>query len=523
MRLKAKTALFFMGALLALPLGCAEQGAAETDGAPSGSVNISQGGAQDFAEFRSIVEAGGVPSPEVLDPVGFFAEHALDMPPADCGKDICVHPFLAVAPKFNGDNWTMAYVTMNTPVDPNELPHAPMHLVIAVEAGMFDGTVYSPVTSAVTSMLANLGPDDRVSVVSYGDHPTSLVQDVAPTDPDLPAQVESALEQIGVGTTDLYGGIAKADEALTLADEAGFVGQHRVLLLTGGHATAGITDPAHILSLAEDIVRKGTAFSVIGAGELFDAALPSALGSMGAGTYAYAQSMTDLATLLVDEGETALYPLATDLTVKITPAEGYSVGRIYGVHRATATKEGVNLSLPAVFIGQRKGSADVGGSRRGGGGALFVELHGDAQSGVGANAPAFQVTADWTAVNGIDKQNLVAPMNNTLPPGQNPPDMWWTISDDGDGKAFMMLNMYLALRATVDFYQAGDCARSLGVVDMMQQSVGGWLGKYQDTDITDDNNVLLALRKNVENACAKQTSAVTPVEPTSFDGGCCLF
>jgi len=28
------------------------------------------------AEFRALVEAGGVPSPEVLDPVGFFAEHA---------------------------------------------------------------------------------------------------------------------------------------------------------------------------------------------------------------------------------------------------------------------------------------------------------------------------------------------------------------------------------------------------------------------------------------------------------------
>ncbi|MFO0591142.1 MAG: hypothetical protein U0441_26590 [Polyangiaceae bacterium] len=522
MRLNRTTSLFLLGALLALPVGCSTEGATETE-TPGGSANITQGGAQDFAEFRSIVEAGGVPSPDVLDPVGFFAEHALDMPAADCGKDICVHPFLAVAPKFNEDNWTMAYVTMNTPVDPKDLPHKPMHLVIAVEAGMFDGTVYSPVTSAVTSMLANLGPDDRVSVLSFGDHTKSLVEDVGPSDPDLPAMVESALEEIGDGTTDLYGGIATADEMLTLGDEAGFVGQHRVLLLTGGHATSGITDPEHILSLAEDIVKKGTAFSVIGAGEKFDATLPSALGSMGAGTYAYAQSMTDLASLLIDEGETALYPLATDLTLEITPAKGYSVGRIYGVHRAAASADGVTLSLPAVFIGQRKGASDVGGSRRGGGGALFVELRGDANSGVGANAPAFQVTADWTSANGGIPQNLVAPMNNTLPPGQNPPDMWWTISDGGDGKPFMMLNMYLALRATVDFYQAGDCARSLGVVDMMQQSVGGWLGKYQDTDITDDNNVLLSLRKNVENACAAQASAVTPVEPTSFDGGCCLF
>ncbi len=54
--------------------------------------------------------------------------------------------------------------------------------------------------------------------------------------------------------------------------------------------------------------------------------------------------------------------------------------------------------------------------------------------------------------------------------------------------------MYLALRGALDFYQAGDCRRSLGVIEMMKAPIGAWLGKYPDTDIQDDNNLMLTLR-----------------------------
>ncbi len=511
--------------------GCSS-GEAISDATPGGSVNISQGGAQDFAQFRALVASGQVPSPDTLDSVGFFAEHALDMPDANCGKDVCVHPYLAVAPRFNGGNWTMAYVTMNTSVDPADLPHPPVHLVIAVERSPFTGLGLSSISSGVVQLLSGLQPEDRVSVVSFAEHAERKALALAPSSADLPGIVDEAGMPGAAPDTQpvgLYEGIAAAEDALEDADAGGFQGQHRVLLLTSGHATAGITDPAHILSLGEGIAAQGTAFSVIGLGGSFEQAIPSALGSMGAGTYAYALTPGDLGTILGTEGQTSLFPLATNFTLDILPAKGYSVGRVYGVHRAVRADDGVTLSMPALFIGQRAGSADVGGSRRGGGGGLFVELKADsAAATLGPDAPAFDVSADWKQASGGAPQSVQASMINSLPPGENPPDMWWTISDsegnkDSNGKPFMMLNMYLAFRGVVDFYQAGDCARALGVIDMMQTSVSGWLGKYQDTDITDDNNLMLTLRDNVAQACEAQASAVTPIEPTGFGGGCCLF
>jgi len=517
--------------LCAIAAGCSSSEELDGSNTPGGSVNVSQGGAQDIAQFRALIQQGKVPSPDTLDPVGFFAEHAIDLPDADCGKDVCVHPFLAVAPRFNGGNWTMAFVGMNTAVDPSKLERPPVHLAIAVETSSFAHVNALPLTTGIASLAAGLHPEDRVSVVSFDATARRHVLLAEPGSQELLDASDHASQQAldvvnsGAQKAALYDGIAAAEKAFEDGDAAGFQGAHRVLLITSGHANEGITDPDHILALGEALVKQGTAFGVVGVGELFDAKIPAKLGSMGAGTYVYALNATDFSQLLHDEGRTNLYPLASDFVLNVLPAKGYSVGRIYGTKRATASAAGASLSMPALFIGQREGAADVGGGRRGGGGGLFIELLLDkaAAEGVSTDAPAFQVTADWKKTDGGALQNLDSTMLNGLPPGVNPDGMWWNISDGGSGKPYMMLNIYLALRGVLDFYQAGDCDRALGLVDMMGTPVSAWLGQYPDTDITDDNNLMLMLRNNVETACALASTPVEPTEPMDFNGGCCFL
>ncbi|WP_437875805.1 hypothetical protein [Sorangium sp. So ce513] len=510
--------------LCAAAVGCgAEDSSVVGGGVPTGSVNVAQGGAQDISQFRAIVKAGKVPTLDTLDPVGFFAEHAIDLPDADCGKDVCIHPFLAVAPRFNGGNWTMAFVAMNTAVDPSTLVRPPVHLAIAVESSSFAGIDENALDAGMAGLLAGLRPEDRVSVIRYGERVERRAFLAPPDSAELTSLIVD--ERLGGGDGELVGlyeGIAAAEKALEEGDAAGFEGARRLLLLTSGHATSGITDPRHILGLGEALVENGTAFGVIGVGERFLVKIPSALGSMGAGTYAYALSARDLRDLLKEEGKTTLFPLATDFSLEVTPSAGYRVGRIYGTKRATANAAGTSLEMPALFIGQRDGATDVGGSRRGGGGGLFVELLADASLGddIGPNEAAFQVKAGWTSAKDGAAQRVDATLLNALPPGQNPDSMWWNISDGGSGKPYMMLNMYLALRGALDFYQAGDCQRSLGVIDMMKPSVGAWLGEYQDTDIQDDNNLMLTLRQNIEKACRESQSSTEPIPPGDFDGGC---
>ncbi|WP_437957287.1 hypothetical protein WME76_39145 [Sorangium sp. So ce119] len=521
--MSSKRKLVSLG-LCAAAAGCSTQSSGG-DGSfvPTGSVNVAQGGAQDISQFRAIVNAGEVPSLDTLDPVGFFAEHAIDLPDADCGKDVCIHPFLAVAPRFNGGNWTMAFVAMNTGVDPSTLVRPPVHLAIAVESSSFAAIDEAALDAGMRGLLASLRPEDRVSVIRYGDKAERRAFLAAPGSAELTSLI--ADERLGGGAGELvalYEGIAAAERAFEEGDAAGFEGAHRVLLLTSGHATSGITDPDHILGLGEGLVENGTAFGVIGVGQRFLVRIPSALGSMGAGTYAYALSAGDLGGLLSEEGKTTLFPLATEFSLEVTPSAGYKVGRIYGTKRATADTTGADLEMPALFIGQRDGATDVGGSRRGGGGGLFVELLADPSlaDDIGPDEAAFQVKAGWTSAKDGAAQKVDTTLLNALPPGQNPDSMWWNISDGGSGKPYMMLNMYLALRGALDFYQAGDCQRSLGVIEMMRPSVGAWLGRYSDTDIQDDNNLMLTLRQNIENACRESQSSTEPTPPFDFDGGC---
>ena len=497
---------------LLLPTGC---GAEDSEGAPSksGSLNVSQGGAQDFAQFRSIVESGGVPSPDVLDEVGFFAEHAMDLPPAACGHDLCVHPMLAVAPRFDDGTWTMSFFAMNTSVDPDTLERPLLHLVVAIEQSSSVVGWSSYIATGLSKLAEGLQAEDRISLVSFGTTSETVLSGVAPD----AAALSSGISTITTTSwTSPYEGLVGAQRAID--DIEAFDGAHRILMITTGRADGGITDLDLIVGLGEAIAKQGVALGVVGVGQDYEATIPVALGSLGAGTYSYAPTYADLEEVLRIEGETTLFPLATDFSLTLTPSEGYKIGRIYGVKRAYGDADKAVLQLPALFIGQRKGSHDVGGGRRGGGGGLFIELLTDEGAlSIGPQKPALHVSASWTEAAG--DVNVSEALVNSLAPGQKPAAMWPTFSQPDYGKAFMMLNMYLAFRSSVSFYDAGDCNRAIGVIDMMGPSVDGWQAEYDDPDIADDYKLMLMLRNNLMNKCV----SAKPIKPVSAPLGCMML
>jgi Ca-activated chloride channel family protein len=517
--MKRSIALFMcLTAVAGISAGCASDSTpSSTAPGNTGSLNVAQAGAQDFALFRSIIEKGEVPAPDTLDPVGFFAEHAMDLPPAECGQDICIHPMLAVAPRFDKSNWTMAFVAMNTPLDPASLDRPPLHLVVAIEQSPWLTQNVLSLKKGVASIAQNLRPEDRISLVFMGQ---TSVTPVLAIESDT-AVLDAAIDQwMGFAPgIDLYDGLAEASFAL---DSAADLEAKRIVLVTSGRADAGITDPDRIVELGEAIAKENVALGVVGFGDDYKAQIPAALGSLGAGSYSFAADGQNLTEVLTLEGETTLFPLATNFKLTVKPSAGYQVGRIYGVKRARLASGAATLQMPALFIGQREGSHDVGGGRRGGGGGLFVELRADPLSagGIGPNAPAFEISAQWTKSDGTPDSTSRSVVND-LRPGENPPGMWPQFSDPDRGKPFMMLNMYLALRASVEFYSGGDCARAIGVVDMMAPSVEGWQGKYADPDIDDDYQLMLMLRQNLTNKCQSEE----PVEPVNMseDFASCFF
>ena len=175
------------------------------------------------------------------------------------------------------------------------------------------------------------------------------------------------------------------------------------------------------------------------------------------------------------------------------------------------------LRSPALFLGTRSSAGDAGEGRRGGGGGLFVELvvDADAASGIPAEEPAFRLETSYTDVDAGAKVSFETAVSNSLPPGQRPAENWPEFSAPEYGKAFMMLNMYLALKAMVDLYSTGDCGSALGVSYIMEPGVEEWDARFEDPDIAADGATMLLLRQNISDQCR-----ATPVPPTNYEAGC---
>jgi Ca-activated chloride channel family protein len=491
-----------------LALSCAGQGDA-VDSRPPGSSGVTQGGAQDIGHFRQLVDDGSVPAPDVLDEVGFFAEHALDQPPADCGSVVCAHPMLAVAPRFGEGTWTMAFVSLNTPVDPEARPREPLHVVLTVERS---AAVNAVVTGgALDSLVQGLVPGDRVSVVSFGGGAQILLQGADVSDVSDIGTLLGPLPP--PADVDLYAGIATAWEAAVQQPDMAA----RVVLLTSGAASGGSQDAGRIEELAGAIAREGTSFSVIGMGATYDEELPARIADLGVGTYSFAETRADLQQILAQEGLLRLLPLATDVELRVTPEDGYDIGRVYGVKRA-GVEEGVAvIRMPALFIGARTGAMDVGMGRRGGGGGLFVELMGDASRGasIGPGRGAFRIEGSYTDVDSGEIVTFSQQVSNELSPGERPAVNWPSFSMPDYGKAFMMLNMYLALRTSLTLHAGGDCGSALGVGILMDPTIAEWQKRFDDPDIEADAALLRELLANVDDECR-----AFPVPPTNVDSGC---
>jgi Ca-activated chloride channel family protein len=517
-----RTLLALCAAASVAATGCANSGDATTEGRNGRSLGVGQGGAQDIGYFRSIVSAGGVPRPDTLDPVGFFAEHAVDLPPADCGEVVCVHSSLAIAQRFDGANWTMGFVGLNTSVDPASLPRPPVHLVLAIDTSAATSTLRTNLMESVRTMLATLRPEDRVSIVRVGAVADRMIGPVGPADRAL-ATILTSLTTFNDDGVALYDGLAVAGEAALERPSTDALSH--VTLLSSGAASRGITSTDRIVALAEQLAAEGVSISVVGGGAQFDDRIPLAIGEIGSGAYYFAESSEDLSDILDLEGRTHLVPIATDFVLRVTPAPGYHIGRVYGARRMTASDTEARLESPVLLVGQREGATDVDRGRRGGGGGLFIELYGDATSSLGGDQNAFTVEVTYTNALSGEPVSSTVERRNTLPPGINPPTQMAQLTDPVPtrAKAFMMLNMFLALRAATQLYDEEDCARSLGVIDMMSGSVELWQGtEFADPDIAADWELMLDLRDNIRTQCEATFGSVTPVEPRSFPGGCMM-
>ncbi len=463
-------------------LGCAGdvgESAADGDGG-----NVGFGGAQDIGQFRDIIERGERPAPETFDAGGFFAEHFVELPPPSCGKTLCVHPMVA-----RGRDWftraprTTLQLALTTPVDAATLPRLPLDLVIVVDrsGSMIEDGRLVKVKQGLNLLVDRLRPTDRLAIVSF--------HDIGKVDVSLTADrtlLRAAVNALAPGGgTNLYDGLERG--LLLAQSQASTERQRRVLLLSDGLATVGNTDTNAIVSRAVSFVRQGLGVSTIGVGHSFDPTLMRTLAERGAGNFYFLEDAAAVDEVFTQELQTSMTPIALDLKLVVTAPSGVRITGASGRRDFTHTAQRGELQLPAAFAVTREGAPGEG--RRGGGGAIFVDL-----SDTGLELPELaSVELTYRLPGGLEEiqttsvKPLGAPDDSSDIPA---------VSHQAMIKHAAMYEIYRGLRDTLERAEKQSHC-TLPTLRQLDAVASAWNLAFDDEDIAGDLELAAQLAANL--------------------------
>lgn len=475
-----------------------------------GATGVSQGGAQDFGLFRQILEAGEIPAPGVIDPLGFFAEHKLDYPVADCGEDLCLHGLLGIQGNMiSGSACTVVQIGLNSPIRLADLERPPMDLVLAIDtSGSMRGEPIDFVRRGLLRMIDGLEPGDRVAIVGYADQAYTLLPEAAGEDAQA---IEDAINLLQArGSTNIYDGLYTAFD---IAAEWQTVGrQSRVVLLSDGVATAGLESGERMKALAQAYARQGIGITTIGVGVEFDVDVMRALSEVGAGNFYFLENPAAVEEVFAEEIATFLVPVALDVEIAMGVGGGYRVGQAYGTNGWTGGLTGGRIEIPSLFLAGRQSAADpIEGGRRGGGGGILIELLPlNDQAGVEDPTSVGHLSMTWTDPTTNERLEQVVRINSPEAPGVIPAGGFFT--DATVEKGFVMLNVLVGFQMAAELAYDADFGSAIGVLQALKPEVEAWLAEVEgDPDIEDDLRYLDLFVANLQRRGIEINGSEPPV------------
>jgi Ca-activated chloride channel family protein len=435
----------------------------DTDSAPNGgALGVGQGGSQDFGQFKQILEDGNIPAANTLDDVGFFNEHRISFPLPDCGNDVCAHAlFGTLGNMVTGTDCTIVLLGLNTPIDPSTLTRPPLNLSIAVDtSGSMRGDPISFVRSGLLDMLDGLVEGDRVSIVTFDSEAARIADNLAFDDPALVTAIQGLRSG---GSTNIYDGLQEAFRTAQEHAEEGV--QNRVILLSDGEATAGVLDSEVILDMATTYSDFGFSTTTIGMGTSFDVDLMRRLSEVGSGAFYFLQDPAAVEEVFTEELSYFLVPLAEQVTIDATPGSAFRIRNVYGTQLFDLAGD-ANIEIPNLQLAHRTSAGDQASGRRGGGGAIVLELLPVAGQTEGEAAEIdFAYTDPITGDTITQHIDVATPFETPLSPLDG------FFEADSVEKAFVMLNLYVGFRSAAQSAEVGEFGEAISVLTSLDASV----------------------------------------------------
>jgi Ca-activated chloride channel family protein len=215
------------------------------------------------------------------------------------------------------DDQLSVMIELTAPAAPNAEERPPSTLEVVLDrSGSMHGGRLSVARTALTNLVDRLDPRDHFGLVLFDDKVDVAVPAGPLTDKAAVKRTIAAVQTRG--STDLSGGYLRGlQEARRVAGAAGAT----VLVISDGHANAGVTDPDTLAQVAAEAYTHGVTSSTLGFGLGYDERIMSAIARGGSGNEHFAEEPDTAVALIAGEVEGLLAQTAqaASLHVRLSP------------------------------------------------------------------------------------------------------------------------------------------------------------------------------------------------------------
>lgn len=209
----------------------------------------------------------------------------------------------------------LAFVRVKTPeIDLEQLPPSNLIFLVDTSGSMASYDKLPLLKEALHLLVDKLGPQDRVSIVTYAGSSSVLLDSASGKDKKT---ILSAINQLEAGGS--TAGAEGINTAYELA-EKNFLseGNNRIILATDGDFNVGINDPNQLAELVSEKRESDIYLSILGfgTGNLREDIMET-LSKNGNGNYSYIYTLDSAEKVLVEELASNLYVVATDVKAQI--------------------------------------------------------------------------------------------------------------------------------------------------------------------------------------------------------------
>ena len=284
------------------------------------------------------------------------------------------------------------------PVADATAPRAPSTLQVVLDrSGSMGGDRLEAALRALDSLVGRLDPSDRFGLVCFDDEVQVAVPAGPLADKDLVRRLIAGIQPGGM--TNLSAGYLRGlQEVSRVAGDDGAT----VLLLSDGHANAGVVDHGALGGLAARSRGAGITTSTVGLGLDYDEALLAAIARGGAGNAGFAEDGDTAGRLVAEEVDGLLERVVQAASLVIRPTASVDVVHLFNDLPAVPVDGGIMVELGDLFSGEER--------------KLLLELAIPSMPGLGL-AQVCELELRWTELPSLESHTFTAPVFVNVVPG----------------------------------------------------------------------------------------------------------